>query len=67
MPGTDPREAARIVAGQKDAEIDALKRELETAAETGNGVAEYQRRAEKAEAEVIRLKAKLYDYMTAGA
>lgn len=61
------REAARIVAGQKDAEIDALKRELETAAETGNGVAEYQRRAEKAEAEVIRLKAKLYDYMTAGA
>lgn len=70
--------AAHQVADEKDAEIAALKSELTNAIETGkhNGrmceearsdIAEYQRRAEEAEAEVIRLKAKLYDYIVAGA
>lgn len=70
--------AAHQVADEKDAEIAALKNELTNAIETGkhNGrmceearsdIAEYQRRAEEAEAEVIRLKAKLYDYIVAGA
>lgn len=35
--------------------------------ELNTHIGDAQRRAEEAEAEVIRLKAKLYDYMTAGA
>nr|UVX50042.1 MAG: hypothetical protein [Bacteriophage sp.] len=56
----------------------SLKSELESAREIAihnakqcdearNDIGEYQRRAEEAEAEVIRLKAKLYDYIVAGA
>lgn len=47
------------------AEIAKWNGDQVTEARTSAG--EAQRRAETAEAEVIRLKAKLYDYMTAGA
>lgn len=61
-------------ATEKNAEIASLKSELESAREIAihnakqydearSDIGEYQRRAEEAEAEVIRLKAKLYDYM----
>ena len=61
-------------AAEKNAEIASLKSELESAKEIAihnakqydearSDIGEYQRRAEEAEAEVIRLKAKLYDYM----
>ena len=71
-------EAAHLVADEKDAEIASLKAQVSSLAETGRWNAEkcdevrseawdLQKRAEKAEAEVIRLKAKLYDYMTAEA
>lgn len=71
-------EAAHLVADEKDAEIANLKAQVSSLAETGRWNAEkcdevrseawdLQKRAEKAEAEVVRLKAKLYDYMTAGA
>lgn len=67
--------AAHAVAEKKDAEIAKLKDQLAKMQETArwNGqrcdeeatvAGEAQRRAEAAEAEVIRLKAKLYDYMT---
>ena len=67
--------AAHAVAEEKDAEIAKLKAQLTKMQETArwNGqrcdeeataAGEAQRRAEVAEAEVIRLKAKLYDYMT---
>lgn len=67
--------AAHAVAEEKDAEIAKLKDQLAKMQETArwNGqrcdeeatvAGEAQRRAEAAEAEVIRLKAKLYDYMT---
>lgn len=67
--------AAHAVAEEKDAEIAQLKAQLAQMQETArwNGqrcdeeataAGEAQRRAEAAEAEVIRLKAKLYDYMT---
>lgn len=67
--------AAHAVAEEKDAEIATLKDQLAKMQETArwNGqrcdeeatvAGEAQRRAEAAEAEVIRLKAKLYDYMT---
>lgn len=67
--------AAHAVAEEKDAEIAKLKAQLTKMQETArwNGqrcdeeataTGEAQRRAETAEAEVIRLKAKLYDYMT---
>lgn len=67
--------AAHAVAEEKDAEIAELKAQLTKMQETArwNGqrcdeeataAGEAQRRAEAAEAEVIRLKAKLYDYMT---
>lgn len=67
--------AAHAVAEEKDAEIAKLKAQLTKMQETArwNGqrcdeeataAGEAQRRAEAAEAEVIRLKAKLYDYMT---
>lgn len=67
--------AAHAVAEEKDAEIAKLKAQLTKMQETArwNGqrcdeeataAGEAQRCAEAAEAEVIRLKAKLYDYMT---
>lgn len=67
--------AAHAVAEEKDAEIATLKDQLAKMQEIArwNGqrcdeeatvAGEAQRRAEAAEAEVIRLKAKLYDYMT---
>lgn len=70
--------AAHLVADEKDAEIASLKAQVSSLAETGRWNAEkcdearceageLQQRAEKAEAEVVLLKAKLYDYMTAGA
>lgn len=70
--------AAHEVAAQKDAEIEALKAKMKQIQETArwngqrcdeeaNAAGEAQRRAETAEAEVIRLKAKLYDIMVGGA
>lgn len=67
--------AAHAVAEEKDAEIAKLKariqelledskRGCESISEMASRAGEAQRRAEAAEAEVIRLKAKLYDYMT---
>lgn len=59
-------------------EIATLKSELASTREIANHnarqcdearseIGEYQRRTEEAEAEVVRLKAKLYDYIVAGA
>lgn len=70
--------AAHAVADEKDAVIAKLKArisELLADNETGsdciiklnNSLVDTQNRAETAENEVVRLKAKLYDYMTAGA
>lgn len=70
-------EAAHAVAEEKDAEIAQLKAQLAQMQETArwNGqrcdeeataAGEAQRRAEAAEAEVIQLKAKLYDLLVAG-
>lgn len=67
--------AAHAVAEEKDAEIAKLKariqelledskRGCESIGELTTRAGEAQRRAEAAEAEVIRLKAKCYDYMT---
>ena len=69
--------AAHEIAAQKDAEIAGLKAQLAQMQETArwNGqrcdeeatvAGEAQRRAETAEAEVIQLKAKLYDLLVAG-
>lgn len=69
--------AAHEIAAQKDAEIEQLKAQLKQLQETAryNGqrydeeataAGEAQRRAEAAEAEVITLKAKLYDLLVAG-
>lgn len=69
--------AAHAVAEEKDAEIAKLKGQLKQIQETArwNGqrcdeeataAGEAQRRAEAAEAEVIQLKAKLYDLLVAG-
>ena len=69
---------ANEMINEKDAEIASLKAQVSSLAETGRWNAErcdevrseardLQQRAEKAEAEVVRLKAKLYDYMTAWA
>lgn len=69
--------AAHEIATQKDAEIAKLKAQLKQVQETArwNGqrcdeeatvAGEAQRRAEAAEAEVIQLKAKLYDLLVAG-
>lgn len=69
--------AAHAVAEEKDAEIAKLKDQLKQTQETArwNGqrcdeeataAGEAQRRAEAAEAEVIQLKAKLYDLLVAG-
>ena len=69
--------AAHAVAEEKDAEIAKLKTQLAQMQETArwNGqrcdeeataAGEAQRRAEAAEAEVIQLKAKLYDLLVAG-
>lgn len=65
---------AHQIAEEKDAEIASLKNELANASkivihnakqydEARSDIREYQRQAEKAEAEVVCLKAKLYDYM----
>lgn len=66
-------EAAHAVAEEKDAEIARLKQIQETARWNGQRCDEEataaggaQRRAEAAEAEVIQLKAKLYDLLVAG-
>lgn len=70
-------EAAHAVAEEKDSEIARLKTQLAQIQETArwNGqrcdeeataAGEAQRRAEAAEAEVIQLKAKLYDLLVAG-
>lgn len=70
-------EAAHAVAEEKDAEIAKLKGQLKQIQETArwNGqrcdgeataAGEAQHRAEAAEAEVIQLKAKLYDLLVAG-
>lgn len=69
--------AAHEIAAQKDAEIEQLRAQLKQIQETArwNGqrcdeeataAGEAQRRAETAEAEVIQLKAKLYDLLVAG-
>lgn len=69
--------AAHAVAEEKDAEIARLKDQLKQIQETArwNGqrcdeeataAGEAQRRAEAAEAEVIQLKAKIYDLLVAG-
>ena len=70
--------AAHAVAEEKDAEIAKLKGQLKQIQETArwNGqrcdeeataAGEAQRRAEAAEAEVIQLKAKLYDLLVSPA
>lgn len=70
-------EAAHAVAEEKDAEIAQLKAQLAQMQETARwnsqrcdeeatAAGEAQRRAEAAEAEVIQLKAKLYDLLVAG-
>ena len=70
--------AAHVVAEEKDAEIAKLKariqelledskRGCEFIGEQATRAGEAQRRAEAAEAEVIQLKAKLYDFMVGGA
>lgn len=70
--------AAHAVAEEKDAEIARLKDQLKQIQETArwNGqrcdeeatsTGEAQRRAEAAEAEVIQLKAKLYEHLSSGA
>lgn len=70
--------AAHLVADEKDAEIQRLKAQVqelseklasaEEALEDANEEAgSAEARSGEAQAEIIRLKAKLYDYMTAGA
>ena len=70
--------AAHLVADEKDAEIQRLKTQVqelseklasaEEALEDANEEAgNAEARSGEAQAEIIRLKAKLYDYMTAGA
>lgn len=70
--------AAHLVADEKDAEIQKLKTQVqelseklasaEEALEDANEEAgSAEARSGEAQAEIVRLKAKLYDYMTAGA
>ena len=70
--------AAHLVADEKDAEIQRLKTQVqelseklasaEEALEDANEEAgSAEARSVEAQAEIVRLKAKLYDYMTAGA
>lgn len=70
-------EAAHAIAEEKDAEIAKLKDQLKQIQETARwnrqrcdqestAAGEAQQRAEAAEAEVIQLKAKLYDLLVAG-
>lgn len=70
--------AAHLVADEKDAEIQRLKTQVqelseklasaEEALEDANEEARSaEARSGEAQAEIVRLKAKLYDYMTAGA
>ena len=55
--------AAHQIAEEKDAEIASIKNELVNASKMATCINEYQRRAEKAEGEIVYLKAKLYDYI----
>lgn len=52
---------AQQIAEEKDAEIASIKNELINASKMADCIKEYQRRIEKAEGEIICLKAKLYD------
>lgn len=52
---------AQQIAEEKDAEIASIKNELINASKMADCIEEYQRRIEKAEGEIIFLKAKLYD------
>lgn len=52
---------AQQIAEEKDAEIASIKNELINASKMADYIKEYQRRIEKAEGEIICLKAKLYD------
>lgn len=52
---------AQQIAEEKDAEIASIKNELINAGKMADCIKEYQRRIEKAEGEIICLKAKLYD------
>lgn len=54
---------AQQIAEEKDAEIASIKNELINASKMAAYIKEYQRRVEKAEGEIIFLKAKLYDYL----
>ena len=54
---------AQQIAEEKDAEIASIKNELINASKIATYIKEYQRRTEKAEGEIICLKAKLYDYL----
>lgn len=54
---------AQQIAEEKDAEIASIKNELINASKMAAYIKEYQRRIEKAEGEIIFLKAKLYDYL----
>lgn len=54
---------AHQIAEEKDAEIASIKNELINASKMAAYIKEYQRRIEKAEGEIIFLKAKLYDYL----
>lgn len=54
---------AQQIAEEKDTEIASIKNELINASKMADCIKEYQRRVEKAEGEIICLKAKLYDYL----
>lgn len=54
---------AQQIAEGKDAEIASIKNELINASKMADCIKGYQRRIEKAEGEIICLKAKLYDYL----
>ena len=54
---------AQQIAEEKDAEIAFIKNELINAGKLADCIKEYQQRIEKAEGEIICLKAKLYDYL----
>ena len=59
----DAHATAHQIAEEKDAEIASIKNELINASKMAAYIKEYQRRIEKAEGEIIFLKAKLYDYL----
>lgn len=59
--------AIEKLTARRDELLEVSKFEVQKVTELGTQVGDFQRRAEEAEAEVIRLKAKLYDYIIAGA